>query len=153
MYQYLMEHLVDGDRYYKEHWMAYGKMMDVLLTQGEPPAYPPWDGWYYPLVDNWERVRVLRFTEMKQNICSQESDHWLCIGEAPIVTLVVFGPHPPCTTDHTIALPATGMDGDQPMEDPVAGMNEELTVPVPHNVEELSSSTLAVKSRILTSGE
>ena len=142
-YQYLMEHLVDGNRYYEEHQAAYGKMMDALSTQGEPPAYPPWDRWYYPSGDDWEWIRALRFAEMRQNIQSRESNHWLRIGEAPIVTSVVFRPHPPRTTDHTMVLPMTGMDDDQPMEGPVAGTGEELTVSAPCDVEEFLLMTLS----------
>ena len=138
-----MEHLVDGNHHYEEHRAAYGEMMDVLSTQGEPPAYPPWDEWYYPLGDDWEWIRALRFAEMRQNIRSRESNHWLHIGEAPIVTSVVFGPCPPRTMDRTMVLPATGMDDDQPMEDPVAGTGEELTVSAPRDVEEFSSMTLS----------
>ena len=149
-YQYLMEHLVDGDCYYEEHRAAYGEMMDVLSTQGEPLAYPPWDGWYYPSGDDWERIRALRFAEMRQNIRSRESNHWLRIGEAPIVTSVMFRPCPPCTTDRTMVLPATGMDDDQPMEGPVAGMGEELTISVPHNIEEFPSMTLSGRPPLTT---
>ena len=149
-YQYLMEHLVDGNHHYEEHQAAYGEMMDVLSTQGEPLAYPPWDRWYYPSGDNWEWIRALQFAEMRQNIRSRESNHWLCIGEAPIVTLVVFGPCPPHTTDCTMVLPVTGMDDDQSMEGPVAGMGEELTVSAPCDVEEFSSMTLLGRPPLTT---
>ena len=137
-----MEHLVDGDRHYEEHRAAYSEMMNMLSTQGEPPAYPPWDRWYYPSGDDWEWIRALRFAEMRQNICSRESNHWLRIGEAPIVTSVMFGPRPPCTMDRTMVLPVMGMDDDQPMEGPVAGTDEELTISAPRDVEEFSSMTL-----------
>jgi len=37
---------------------------------------------------------VLCFLKLQQNIHSRESPHWLHIGEAPIMTNLVFGPQP-----------------------------------------------------------
>jgi len=53
-FQYMVEHLVDGDYHYKEHCVAYGQMLDLLDSHGIPPAYPLWDGWFYPSVHDWK---------------------------------------------------------------------------------------------------
>jgi len=95
-FHYLLEHLVTMDHHYEEHCAAYGKMLDLLDSNGELPSYPPWDGWFHPSVHDWERIHVLRFLELQQNIHSRESPHWLHIGEAPIVTNLVFGPNLRC---------------------------------------------------------
>jgi len=40
-FHYLLEHLVTMDHHYEEHHAAYGKMLDLLDSNCEPPAYPP----------------------------------------------------------------------------------------------------------------
>ena len=74
-FHYLLEHLVTMDHHYEEHRAAYGKMLDLLDSNGEPPLYPPWDGWFHPSVHDWEQIRMLRFLELQQNIRSRESPH------------------------------------------------------------------------------
>jgi len=127
------------DRHYEEHRAAYGEMLDLLDSNGEPPSYPPWDGWFHPSVHNWDRIRMLRFLELQQNICSRESPHWLHIGEAHIMTNLVFGPQPPLLL---VNLPSSSvLDEDHPMGEPALGTKEELSVAEPGNGEELPSST------------
>jgi len=53
-FQYMVEHLVDEDHHYEKHHAAYGQMLDLLDSRGISPAYPPWDGWFHPLVHDWE---------------------------------------------------------------------------------------------------
>jgi len=53
-FHYMLEHLVTMDRHYEEHHAAYGRILDLLDSHGEPPAYHLWDGWFHSSIHNWE---------------------------------------------------------------------------------------------------
>ena len=47
-HHYLCQHLQSGDWYCVDNTLINDEHIDTLMTQEEPEAYPPWDGWYHP---------------------------------------------------------------------------------------------------------
>jgi len=80
-YQFLCQHLRNGDWCYNDNVWANNKCLDALATRTKPAAYPPWDGWYHPSPCDLVRIPILIQSEEQQQEFRRDSHLWVAIGE------------------------------------------------------------------------
>jgi len=113
-YQFLCQHLRNGDRHYDDNVRANNKRLDALETRTEPAAYPPWDGWYHPSPCDLVRIPILIQAEEQRQEFSRDSHLWVAIGEDlmprnfPMASAAQQLPQPSssASADHDMGAPA-----------------------------------------------
>ena len=140
-HHYLHQHLQSGDRYCVDNTLINDKHIDALMTQEEPKAYPPWDGWYHPTQHDLVRIHVLIRHEEEQWMITRDNPLLIAVGEelAPHVFSVLYPlavPYQPSSS-----MPIGNRNMEAPAETSADTCTEETSLAQTH-VEGLTALTM-----------